>query len=241
MSREFNKGLLADILRVALLVALFSALALLLRRQDLHKFLFDIHTIRTELSGGGDFSGYVLSGLIFTFAGGGLTVFGLPRLWVSAVGGVIYGAFLGSILSLLATIFGASVLHLAGSSILAAVVERRMGDKVNLWKVRFQENAFWWVLYGRLFPISNSTLMSLICGSCKVPFLPFLWGSLLGYIPLTVVFATYGSGGVKGNVWQIGLATILLVGSIYLRSFLKRWFPAHKGGKDTSGGTTSGS
>jgi uncharacterized membrane protein YdjX (TVP38/TMEM64 family) len=233
MSREFNKGLFADILRVVLLVALFSAMALLLRRQEIHKFLFDIDTIRTELSGGGDFSGYVLSGLIFTLAGGGLTVFFLPRLWLSAVGGIIYGALIGTILSLLATLFGAAVLHVAGKHVFAAVVERRLGDKVNLWKVRLQENAFWWVLYGRLFPISNSTLMSLICGSCKVPFLPFLWGSLLGYIPLTVVFATYGSGGVKGNVWQIALATALLVCSIFLRSFLKRWFPANKGSLDT--------
>jgi uncharacterized membrane protein YdjX (TVP38/TMEM64 family) len=73
----------------------------------------------------------------------------------------------------------------------------------------------------------------LICGSCRVPFLPFLWGSLLGYVPLTVVFATYGSGGAKGNVWQVVLATILLVCSISLRSFLKRWLPVDKGGGDT--------
>jgi uncharacterized membrane protein YdjX (TVP38/TMEM64 family) len=233
MNRRLNRELFADILRVGLLVAVFTAMAVVLRRQDLHKLLFDVDTIRTELSGGGDFSGHVLSGLIFTLAGGGLTVFFLPRLWVSAVGGIIYGAFTGTILSLLATLFGASVLHVAGKYLFAAVVERRMGDKVNLWKVRFQENAFWWVLYGRLFPFSNSTVMSLICGSCKVPFLPFLWGSLLGYVPLTVVFATYGSGGVKGNVWQIGLATLLLVCSMYLRSFLKRWFPADKGSDDT--------
>jgi uncharacterized membrane protein YdjX (TVP38/TMEM64 family) len=232
MSRKLNKELFSDILRVVLLAAVFSAIAVVLRREDLHKLLFDIGTIRTELSGGTDFSGHLLSGLIFTVAGGGLTVFFLPRLWVSAVGGIIYGAFLGTLLSLLATLFGAALLHGAGKYLFAAVVERRMGDKVNLWKIRFQENAFWWVLYGRLFPFSNSTVMSLICGSCRVPFLPFLWGSLLGYIPLSVVFATYGSGGVKGNVWQIGLATILLVCSITLRSFLKRWLPADKADGD---------
>jgi uncharacterized membrane protein YdjX (TVP38/TMEM64 family) len=233
VSRKLNKELFSDILRVGLLVAVFGAMAVVFRREDLHKFLFDIGTIRTELSGGGDFSGHLLSGLIFTLAGGGLTVFFLPRLWVSAVGGIIYGAFVGTLLSLLATLFGAALLHGAGKHLFAAVVERRMGDKVNLWKVRFQENAFWWVLYGRLFPFSNSTVMSLICGSCRVPFLPFLWGSLLGYVPLTVVFATYGSGGVKGNVWQIGLATILMVCSIALRSFLKRWLPADKADGDT--------
>jgi uncharacterized membrane protein YdjX (TVP38/TMEM64 family) len=231
MSREPNKGFFTNILRVGLLVAVFTAMAVVFRREDLRKFLFDIDTIRTELSGGGNFSGQALSGLIFTLAGGGLTVFFLPRLWVSAVGGIIYGAFTGTILSLLATLFGASVLHVAGKYLFAEAVERRMGDRVNLWKIRFQENAFWWVLYGRLFPFSNSTVMSLICGGCKVPFLPFLWGSLFGYVPLSVVFATYGSGGAKGNVWQIVFATVLLVLSILLRSFLKRWFPASEGRK----------
>jgi uncharacterized membrane protein YdjX (TVP38/TMEM64 family) len=233
MSRESDKKLLGDIIRVVLLAAFFSAIALLLERQDVRKLLFDMDTIRAELKGGGDASGYVFSGMIFTFAGGGLTALGLPRLWVSAVGGIIYGALMGSILSILASLFGASVLHLAGKSILATVVERRLGDKTKMWKVRFQENAFWWVLYGRLFPFSNSTVMSLLCGSCKVPYVPYLLGSLIGFVPLGVVFATYGSGGAKGNIWQIGFATMLLVFSIFLRSFLKRWFPANKGGRDT--------
>jgi uncharacterized membrane protein YdjX (TVP38/TMEM64 family) len=229
MSREFNKRLLGDIIRVVLFVTFFSAMAFLLERQDLRRLLFDMDTIRSELKGGGDLAGYVFSGLIFTLAGGGLTGLGLPRLWVSAVGGIIYGAFIGSILSIFASLLGASVLYLAGKSILATIVERRLGDKARMWEVRFQENAFWWVLYGRLFPFSNSTVMSLICGSCKVPFLPFLLGSLVGFVPLAVVLATYGSGGVKGNIWQIGFATMLLVFSVYLRSFLKRWFPASKG------------
>jgi uncharacterized membrane protein YdjX (TVP38/TMEM64 family) len=75
--------------------------------------------------------------------------------------------------------------------------------------------------------------MSLLCGSCKVPFVPFMMGSLAGFVPLAVAFATYGSGGVKGNVWQIGFATMLLVLSIFLRSLLKRWFHTNKGSLDT--------
>ena len=226
MSREINKKLLGDIIRVVLSVGFFSAMALLLERPDLRNLVFDIATIRSELKGGGGTSGYLFSWVIFTLAGGGLIALGLPRLWASAVGGIIYGAFIGSILSILASLFGASVLYVAGESILAGVVERRIGHKAKIWKARFQENSFWWVLYGRLFPFSNSTVMNLLCGSCKVPFVPFMMGSLVGFVPLAVAFATYGSGGVKGNIWQIGFATLLLVLSIFLRSLLKRWFPA---------------
>jgi uncharacterized membrane protein YdjX (TVP38/TMEM64 family) len=241
MSQEPKRGLFADILRVGLLVAVFTAMALLLQRPDVRKLLFDMETIRSELKGTGNAPGCVYSGLIFALAGGVLNALGLPRLWVSAVGGIIYGAVMGSIFSILASLFGASLLYLAGKSILAAVVERRLGDKATTWKVRFQENAFWWVLYIILFPFSNSTVMSLVCGSCKVPYVPFISAALVGFVPLAVVFATYGSGGAKGNIWQIGFATILLVLSILLRGFLKRWFPAPKEDDDPSASTAIGS
>ena len=67
--------------------------------------------------------------------------------------------------------------------------------------------------------------MSLLCGSCRVPFRAFLTGSFLGFIPLAVVFATFGSGGIKGNFGQIGFAAALLVLSILSRKLLKKWFP----------------
>ncbi len=237
MSLKFEKKLLGDLTRVVLLVAFFTAMALLLKQQDLHNLLFDIDKMRSQLAGGEDSSRVVFSALIFTLGGGGLIALGLPRLVVSAVAGIIYGAFLGSILSLLSSLIGASVLHLAGKFILAGVVERRLGDKAKLWKDRFQENAFWWVLYGTLFPFSNTTVMSLLCGSCKVPYVPFLLALLIGFVPLAVVFATYGSGGAKGNIWQIALATTLLVLSFFLRIFLKRWSPATKGGLNTKAST----
>jgi uncharacterized membrane protein YdjX (TVP38/TMEM64 family) len=213
-----------DILRVVLLVLFFSFMAILFGYPEFRRLLFDVDTIRSILKGGGDTSGYILSLLTFILASGVLVALGVPRLWASVIGGGIYGAPMGFILSMLAALFGASVLYLAGKSILAAVMERREGDRIGMWKVRFQENAFWWVLHGRLFPFSNSTAMSLLCGSCKVRFIPFLFGSLVGFVPLAVVFTIYGSGGVRGNILQIGSATVLLLLSFFCRRFMRGWF-----------------
>jgi len=127
-------------------------------------------------------------------------------------------------LSLVASLIGASILYAAGRFMLAAVVERRIGDTLKVWKSRFRENAFWWVLYGRFFPFSNSTAMSLLCGGCRVPFIPYMTGSLIGFVPLAIVFAAYGSGGVKGNLWQIGFATVLLILSLFSRRLMNKWF-----------------
>jgi uncharacterized membrane protein YdjX (TVP38/TMEM64 family) len=227
MSGRFDNNLVGDITRVVLLVAFFSAMPILLKRDDLRHFLFDLNTIRATLQGGQQFSGHFFPTLVFTLAVGGLIALGVPRLWASTVAGIIYGAFVGTLLSLLASLLGASVLYLAGRSMFASVVERRLRDKLNVWKIRFQENAFWWVLYGRFFPFSNSTIMSLLCGSCRVPYSPFMIGSLIGFVPLAVVFATYGSGGVKGNMWQIGFATVLLLFSILSRRLMNKWFPSY--------------
>jgi len=226
MTGKIDRKLLADILRIVLLLGFFSIMALLLKRPDVRKFLFDIDSMRAMLQGGEGFFEKLLSFGIFIAVAGVLITLGLPRLWVSAAAGIIYGAIMGTVISLIAALLGASADYITGRSVLASVIERRIGARLKEWQVRFQENAFWWVLYARFFPFSNSTVMSILCGSCRVPFTPFITGSLIGFIPLTVVFAFYGSGGIKGNFWQIGFATILLIASIFSRKFMSRWFPA---------------
>jgi uncharacterized membrane protein YdjX (TVP38/TMEM64 family) len=228
MGLKIDRQLVSDMGRVVLLAILFIAVAMILERPGIREYLFDIKRIREALQGGNDRSHFLLSAFLFVLLGGGLIAAGLPRLWASAVGGIIYGAFMGTLLSLFASILGASITYGAGRSVLAGVLERRMGNTLDLWRIRFQENAFWWTLYGRLFPFSNSTLMSLLCGSCRISYRDFILGSFLGFIPLSVVFATFGSGGVKGNIWQIGIATVLLALSMFTRRLLGKWFPITK-------------
>ena len=211
-----------DIIKIILLFAFFSVAAYVLDRPEIRRIFFNIDEIRYLLKGKGDRSWYLISVVIFISAGTGLIALGVPRLWVTLIGGGIYGALMGSIISLLSSLLGTSIVYLAGRTLLASILERRLKNRFKEWRVRFQQDAFWWVLYGRLFPFSNSTLMSLICGSCRAPYLPFIWGSLIGFIPLTMVFAMYGSGGAKANHLQIIFATILLILSVFSRRFMKK-------------------
>lgn len=222
MGTGSTKTLAGDIARIAAVAALFVALAFLLRVPAVRSVLFDLGTFRAVLQGGHSFLDRLVSAGYFVLIGSLLIALGVPRLWASAVGGAIYGAVLGTFLSIIASLLGAVILYYAGRFLLARVVERQAGEKMKLWQRRFRENAFWWVLYMRLFPFSNSTLMSLFCGSCKVPFRAFLQGSLLGFVPLAVAFAAFGSGGIKGNVHQIGFASLTLVAFMFFRRFLSR-------------------
>ena len=111
-------------------------------------------------------------------------------------------------------------MYLLGRFLLASVVQRRLKGRFADWHSRFRENAFWWVLYGRLFPFSNASFKSLLCGSCRVPFRPYLAASFLGFIPLTLVFVAFGSGSAKGNLQQVLLGFCLVPGTWLCRRLI---------------------
>lgn len=218
-------GLAPDLMRFFLVGLIFLGLALLLR----HEFGSDLRQRIQELRQflqGSEFSGGLWgSSILFILIGGVTISLGVPRLWVSGAAGAIYGTFLGTVLALAGAMIGAATVYSLGRWLLGSMVERRFSGQLDLWRMRFQENAFWWVLYGRLFPFSNATLKSLLCGSCRVPFGPYLLASFLGFIPLTIVFASFGSGGIKGNINQILLGFGLLAAAFLLRFFFKKRTP----------------
>ena len=228
MKGKHPENLFRDFLRVSSLTIFFIAAAFVLGDHDVRRYFFDITTIKNALKGTGTVTGSLASATIFILAGSSLIALGVPRLLASTIGGAIYGAAAGVFLSLAASFLGSSILYLLGRAALADVVERRLKGKLDEWRARFRSNAFWWVLYGRLFPFSNSTVMSLLCGSCKVSFTSYALGSFIGFIPLAIVFACFGSGGVKGDFLQITIATAVLILSIGSRRILNAWFPHSK-------------
>jgi uncharacterized membrane protein YdjX (TVP38/TMEM64 family) len=150
---------------------------------------------------------------------------GIPRLWVCGVAGAVYGAGLGSLLALGGSMIGATTVYLLGRFLLAGMVQRRFAGHLASWGHLLQENGFWLVLYSRLFPFTNATVNSLLCGSCRVPFDQYLAGSILGFIPLTLVFANFGSGGSSGNFYQVMIGLGLFMTALLCQRLTKHFFP----------------
>ncbi|HUV22195.1 MAG TPA: VTT domain-containing protein [Gammaproteobacteria bacterium] len=223
--QEAKTGLTADLLRFCLVGLLFLGLALVIRQgmaDDTQQWLVDL---RLFLQGSQLDNGLWASSMLFVLITGAAISFGVPRLWVSAAAGAIYGVVLGMTLAMLASMIGAAAVYLMGRRLLGSLVERRFASQLIRWRRRFQQNAFWWVLYARLFPFANATLTSLLCGSCQVPFSLYLSASLIGFIPLTFVFASFGSGGVKGNINQVILGFGLLLLALVARLLFKKLRP----------------
>ena len=148
---------------------------------------------------------------IFVLAGGVLVGAGVPRLWISALAGAVYGLVQGTFLGLAASCLGAALVYGAGRSLLSRRVTRLSGARLAYWRERFRKNAFVWVLYPRLFPLSNATATALLSGSCRVPFVSYMAGSVLGFVPLTLVMSLMGEGSIRGSHVRILTGTACLI------------------------------
>jgi uncharacterized membrane protein YdjX (TVP38/TMEM64 family) len=217
-----SKKLWSSFAKLSLPAILIIALLFAFQNDSVRQTLFDIQTLRHLLRGGNIPGGIISSMAVFLFGFGTLIGVGMPRLWVSAIAGAIYGTLAGSGLALLATILGAVIIYKLGETFLSRLLPKRFRVKSEVYAQRFRENAFWWVLYIRLFPFSNASVTGILCGSCRVPFRAYLAGSALGFIPLTVVFAIFGSAGMTGSNLQIALGFALLVLSLAVRHIMNR-------------------
>lgn len=193
------------------------ALALVVQTAKGQALFGHLQTLCAGLQGSGSPGGWAVGLLLFVGLGGLLVAAGVPRLWISAAAGAVYGAAWGSLWALAASLLGAMAVYVVGHTFLGGMAERRLGRQLAVWRERFRARAFWWVLYGRLFPLSNSTLLSLVCGSCRVPWKAYLAGSALGFVPLTLVFAVFGHGGWHGRVGIVALGFGLLGLTLGLR------------------------
>lgn len=154
---------------------------------------------------------------------------GVPRQVVAMAGGYAFGFWPGTGLALLAEIGGCAIdffwARLLGRRAASRFLERRAGGRLHRFDRFLAERAFTATLTVRLLPVGNNVLFNLIAGVSGVAALPFLAGSLLGYVPQTVVFTLAGAGASLSDGVQFGLALALLLASVALGIVLLRRRP----------------
>lgn len=223
-----SERLWKDLFKIIAVSLFFAGMAILIRNESVRGHIMHLPILVKSLAGKGLPGGSGLPAVLFVVAFSLLIGVGMPRLWVSAIAGALFGTLWGIPLALAATVLGAAIVYWIGQAVLAGMVRQRMGPRLTIWQARFEANAFWWVLYLRLFPLSNATLAGLLCGACRIPLRAYLAGSFIGFIPLTVVFAVFGSGGARGNLYLVGLGFMLIILTVFGRKVIMRTFPPHK-------------
>jgi len=157
-----------------------------------------------------DVRGKGIAGELLYLAVGGLAcALAVPRHIVSFFGGYAFGVGFGTLLALCATEIGCALTFFYARLIGRPLVSARFGARVQRIDDFLAANPFSMTLLIRLLPVGNNFATSLAAGVSRAPARLFLLGSLLGYIPQTLVFALAGSGVETGAGLRVWLAVLL--------------------------------
>jgi uncharacterized membrane protein YdjX (TVP38/TMEM64 family) len=162
----------------------------------LHQYL-NFYTLRTYHQ---ELQNFVMEHLIlalFVFAILYIIIVGLSlpvATFMSLVGGLLFGQFLGTVTVVISATLGATVLFLAMRSASESFVEQKAGPWLQKMKKGFQEHGFYYLMTLRLIPFFPFVTVNLAAAFLQIPLRTFFWGTLIGIIPGSFVYVSIGNG-----------------------------------------------
>lgn len=116
----------------------------------------------------------------------------LPRWPLAFAAGMLYGIVAGTALAVLASTLGA-LLHYYLSRTLLSPVALRARRRYGIEHVEVPKNRQFLVIFLlRAFPLSSFVMTNLLAGTMRMHSGRFLWASLAGMIPSTLMYASGG-------------------------------------------------
>lgn len=151
-----------------------------------------------------------------------LTAIGLPRQLVAFLGGYAFGLVEGTILALLGTALSCVAAFYYARLLAHKFVARRLGKRAARMNAFLHAHPFSTTMMIRLLPVGHNLATNLLAGVSSVPPLPFFFGSLIGYLPQTVVFALIGSGVETDPALRLIVGAALFLASAAFGGWLYR-------------------
>lgn len=109
------------------------------------------------------------------------------------LGGVLFGAW-AILYAEFSTTLGGMILFLTIRSSLGTRIAAKSTGWIKKVEQGFQKNAFNYLLSLRLMPIFPCWVSNIAAGLLNVPLATFLWATLLGILPATVIYVMVGRG-----------------------------------------------
>jgi len=113
---------------------------------------------------------------------------------LTLTGGFLFGAVLGTALTVLAATAGATLVFLFARAVFGADALARLGPRAQTLATGIQRNAWSYLLVLRLVPLFPFFLVNLVPAFAGVRLPVFVGTTLLGIIPGTAVFSLSGAG-----------------------------------------------
>jgi uncharacterized membrane protein YdjX (TVP38/TMEM64 family) len=113
---------------------------------------------------------------------------------MTLAGGLLFGAWVGTALTVVGATIGACLLFLAARSALAPLLAGRAAGLLDRIRPGLERDGFFYLLTLRLIPVVPFWLANLAPALVGMPFLPYAAATAIGIIPGTAVFSGIGAG-----------------------------------------------
>lgn len=147
---------------------------------------------------------------------------GGPRQILAFVLGYVFGGWIGITLATVITGVGAALCFILARSLAADMLHRRFGLRLERLQGVLENHTMLKVLMIRLLPVGSNLITNVLAGATNIRLLPFLTGSLIGYIPQMAVFGLLGAGIGVSDHEQLILSIVLFVVASLIGLFLYR-------------------
>jgi uncharacterized membrane protein YdjX (TVP38/TMEM64 family) len=132
-----------------------------------------------------------------------IVAFSIPEAALATVtAGLLFGPWFGGGLAVLGATLGAVMLFLVARTALAGFMARRAQSLLGRIRPGLERDGFSYLLALRLLPIVPFWLVNLGAALCGMRLFPYAAATLIGIIPVTLVFAWIGAG--VGDVLAVG-------------------------------------
>lgn len=156
-----------------------------------------------------------------------LIVLFFPVTPIAIIASTIFGVFKGALLILLGTTIGATISFLLiryfGKDIFQHFFKKKI-EKADKYNKLIENNAFVTVFAMRLIPFFPFKGPNIILAVSQIKIKPYIFGTLLGSIPESLVFAFVGTSILSPTKNQIILTIILILLLMSIGYFAKRHF-----------------
>ncbi len=115
-------------------------------------------------------------------------------LWLSLLGGLLFGTWLGGVLTVVAASTGAIMLFLLARGLLAPFFEQKLGSRIAKLRPGLERDGFGYLLALRLMPVFPFWLVNLAPALIGMRLVPYASATFIGMIPTSFVINAMGAG-----------------------------------------------
>lgn len=160
-----------------------------------------------------------------------ISTFALPSPSVLTVlGGYLFGTWYGTLYSNIGGIVGAAGGFLFSRYVIGDSIQRKYAIQLKSFNKHLHEDGQWYLLSLRLMPVFPFTFVNVLAGLTTIPLYTFLWTSMLGIIPGSLVYSYAGEQIHTMNSmsdalsWEMFTVLLALAFLGILPIFIKRFY-----------------